>query len=148
MKYKRFLDESKEELLELKINHYIKNLEYIVKHEKGNRTEQAQIFLDKYKEENSGSESDTEPININQGEEEIRNLTQNQVNYLNMKKHKIDELIKIINSIQKNQTIVLIEFSYGRQAPLSKINGDGIKLYRNSIRVLNKLLKKTSKNIA
>ncbi|CAG8628449.1 996_t:CDS:10, partial [Diversispora eburnea] len=42
----------------------------------------------------------------------------------NTKKRKIDGLIKIINSIQKNQTIVLIEFSYGRRAPLSKIISD------------------------
>ncbi|CAG8537838.1 1219_t:CDS:10, partial [Ambispora leptoticha] len=66
----------------------------------------------------------------------------------NTKKHKIDGLIKMINSIQKNQTIVLIEFSYGRRAPLSKIEGDEVKLCRNSMRVLNKLLKETPKDVA
>ncbi|CAG8553276.1 6562_t:CDS:2 [Scutellospora calospora] len=66
----------------------------------------------------------------------------------NMKKHKIDGLFKMINSIQKDQTIVLIEFSYGRRASLSKIEGDEVKLYRNSMKVLNKLLKETPKDVA
>ncbi|CAG8697485.1 11127_t:CDS:2 [Funneliformis caledonium] len=71
-----------------------------------------------------------------------------RVNYPDMKKHKIDGLTKIINTTQKNQTIILIEFSFCRRTPQSKEDNNQIKLYRNSMRTLNKLLQSISKDIA
>ncbi|CAI2198185.1 14456_t:CDS:2, partial [Funneliformis geosporum] len=49
---------------------------------------------------------------------------------------------------KQNQTIILFEFSYGRRAPLSKEDGDEIKLCRNSMRILNNLLHNVPKDKA
>lgn len=63
------------------------------------------------------------------------------------KHHKIDGLIKVIKT-KKNQAIILFEFSYGRQAPLSKEDGDEVKLCRNSMQILNNLLQNVPKDKA
>ncbi|CAG8771073.1 20162_t:CDS:2 [Gigaspora margarita] len=57
------------------------------------------------------------------------------------KDHEFDGLYKVIRTIGKSQPIIMIEFSYGRKVPLPKKDGDQLKLYRNSMRTLNKLLK-------
>jgi len=57
------------------------------------------------------------------------------------KDHKFDGLYKVIRTTGKGQVIILVEFSYGRKEPESKKDGDQLKLCRNAMRTLNKLLK-------
>ncbi|CAG8601791.1 16912_t:CDS:2, partial [Acaulospora colombiana] len=64
------------------------------------------------------------------------------------KKHKIDGLFKVIKAKQKNQAIIIVEFSFGRKAPLTKEDGDQVKLCQNSMRILNKLLQDVPKDKA
>lgn len=64
------------------------------------------------------------------------------------KKHKLDGIFKMIKTTQKNQSIIIVEFSFGRRAPLKKEDGDHIKLCRNSMRILNKLLQDVPKEKA
>ncbi|CAG8568948.1 2276_t:CDS:10 [Ambispora gerdemannii] len=64
------------------------------------------------------------------------------------KNHKIDELFKVIKTTQKNQAIIIVEFSFGRRAPLTKEDNDQVKLCRNSMRILNKLLQSVPKDKA
>ncbi|CAI2178565.1 2598_t:CDS:2, partial [Funneliformis geosporum] len=56
------------------------------------------------------------------------------------KQHKIDGIFKAIKTTQKSQAIIIVEFSFARNAPEAKENGDQIKLCRNSMRILNKVL--------
>ncbi|CAG8593431.1 13445_t:CDS:10, partial [Ambispora gerdemannii] len=64
------------------------------------------------------------------------------------KKHKFDGLYKVISTRGKGQTIVIIEFSRGRTTPMSKRDGDSLKLCRNAMRTLNVLLGKVPKERA
>ncbi|KAG9297851.1 hypothetical protein G9A89_006792 [Geosiphon pyriformis] len=64
------------------------------------------------------------------------------------KNHKFDGLYKVIRTTNKNQVIIITEFSYARKTPLSKKNGDQLKLCRNSMRTLNKLLQIVPKGCA
>ena len=56
------------------------------------------------------------------------------------KKHKIDGIFKVIKTTQKSQTIIIVEFSFARKEPETKEDGDQVKLCRNSMRILNKIL--------
>jgi len=64
------------------------------------------------------------------------------------KDHKFDGLYKVIRTTGKGQVIIIVEFSYGRRAPESKKDGDQLKLCRNAMRTLNKLLKAVPKDRA
>jgi hypothetical protein len=56
------------------------------------------------------------------------------------KHHKFDGLFKVIRTKSKNQVIIIIEFSSGRKASLTKELNDRVKLCRNAMRVLNDAL--------
>jgi len=57
------------------------------------------------------------------------------------KNRKIDGVLKVLKARKKkHQTICIIEFSYGEKAPDNKETGDNVKLARNAMRILNKLL--------
>lgn len=56
------------------------------------------------------------------------------------KKHKIDGIFKVIKTTKKSQAIIIVEFSFARKAPETKEDGDQVKLCRNSMRILNKIL--------
>ncbi|CAJ0856062.1 17714_t:CDS:10 [Entrophospora sp. SA101] len=58
-----FLNECEEEPFEIKIDLYIKSLEDIVKHEKGNRAEKAQTLIDRYKKERDAMMNNSGAIN-------------------------------------------------------------------------------------
>ena len=60
----------------------------------------------------------------------------------------MDGLVKVIKTTQKNEAIIIVEFSFARRAPLSKEDGDQVKLCRNSMRILNHLLKTMPKEKA
>ncbi|CAG8562768.1 18728_t:CDS:2 [Acaulospora morrowiae] len=64
------------------------------------------------------------------------------------KDHKFGGLYKVIRGTGKGQVIIIIEFSYGRKTPESKKSGDMLKLCRNAMRALNKLLKTIPKDSA
>ncbi|CAG8592873.1 8610_t:CDS:2, partial [Acaulospora morrowiae] len=64
------------------------------------------------------------------------------------KKHKIDGILKVIKATEKDQVLVIVEFSFGRRAPLTKEDGDQVKLCRNSMRILNKILQGVPKDKA
>src|SRR6266498_804863 len=64
------------------------------------------------------------------------------------KKHKIDGVFKVIKTTQKHQVVIIVEFSFARRAPLAKEGGDQVKLCRNSMRILNNLLKSIPKEKA
>ncbi|CAG8631413.1 1750_t:CDS:10, partial [Paraglomus occultum] len=64
------------------------------------------------------------------------------------KKHKFDGLYKVIKAVDKSQAIIIIEFSRGRKTPTSKKYDDQVKMCRNSMRTLNKLLQTVPKNLA
>ncbi|CAG8614789.1 7829_t:CDS:2, partial [Diversispora eburnea] len=64
------------------------------------------------------------------------------------KNHKFDGLYKVISTTGKNQAIIIIEFSRGRKTPMSKKDGDLIKLCRNAMRTLNVQLRKVPKERA
>lgn len=49
------------------------------------------------------------------------------------KKHKIVGLFKMIKVTDKNQAIIIIEFSFARKASATKEDDDQVKLCRNSI---------------
>ena len=53
------------------------------------------------------------------------------------KQHKIDGIFKIIKT---TQAIIIVEFSFARKEPETKEDGDQVKLCRNSMRILNKIL--------
>ncbi|CAG8493138.1 5281_t:CDS:10 [Paraglomus occultum] len=57
------------------------------------------------------------------------------------KSHKIDGVFKVIRTTGKGQTIIMIEFSRARKTSCNKKEGDGLKLCRNAMRILNKLLR-------
>ncbi|CAG8630309.1 8090_t:CDS:2, partial [Diversispora eburnea] len=59
----------------------------------------------------------------------------------NTKNHKFDSLYKVISTTGNNQIIIIVEFSRGRKTPVSKKDGDLIKLCRNAMRALNALLR-------
>ena len=46
----------------------------------------------------------------------------------------------MIKATDRNQVIIIIEFSFARKASVTKEDGDQVKLCRNSMRILNKLL--------
>jgi len=54
----------------------------------------------------------------------------------------------VIRTTGKVQVIIIVEFSYGRKVPLSKKDGDQLKLCRNTMRILNRLLKTVPKDRA
>ncbi|CAG8619334.1 9296_t:CDS:10 [Dentiscutata erythropus] len=56
------------------------------------------------------------------------------------KKHKFDGLFKVIRTNLKNQVIIVVEFSSGRKASLTKEHNDHVKLCRNAMRTLNAVL--------
>ncbi|CAG8787984.1 31161_t:CDS:1, partial [Racocetra persica] len=58
----------------------------------------------------------------------------------------MDKLVKVIKTKQ-SQAIILFKFLYSRRAPKSKKDRDEVKLYRNSMRILNNLLQNISKDI-
>lgn len=43
----------------------------------------------------------------------------------------------MIKATEKNQAIIIIKFSFARKAPITKEDGDQVKLCRNSMRILN-----------
>ncbi|CAG8582695.1 1260_t:CDS:2, partial [Dentiscutata erythropus] len=57
-----FLEECEVESLELKIDCYLKSLEYIAKYEQGNRSQRAQTLLDKYRELQENGKMDANQI--------------------------------------------------------------------------------------
>ena len=60
---------------------------------------------------------------------------------MNIKDYKFNGLYKMIRITDKGQIIIIIEFLYRRKAPESKKDGNQLKLYWNTMRTLNKLLK-------
>ncbi|CAJ0844668.1 485_t:CDS:10 [Entrophospora sp. SA101] len=56
------------------------------------------------------------------------------------KHHKFDGLFKVIRTKLKNQVIIVVEFSSGRKASLTKEHDDHVKLCRNAMRILNAVL--------
>ncbi|RIB20579.1 hypothetical protein C2G38_2141096 [Gigaspora rosea] len=56
------------------------------------------------------------------------------------KKHKFDGLFKVIRTNLKNQVIIVVEFSSGRKASLTKEHNDHVKLCQNAMRTLNVVL--------
>ena len=56
------------------------------------------------------------------------------------KNHKFDGLFKMIRTKPKNQVLIVVEFSSGRKASLTKEHNDHIKLCRNAMRILNAVL--------
>ncbi|CAG8721426.1 8452_t:CDS:2, partial [Funneliformis caledonium] len=54
--------------------------------------------------------------------------------------HKFDGLFKVIRTKPKNQVIIVVEFSSGRKASLTKEHNDHVKLCRNAMRILNAVL--------
>jgi hypothetical protein len=56
------------------------------------------------------------------------------------KKHKFDGLFKVIRTKPKNQVIIVVEFSSGRKASLTKEHNDHVKLCRNVMWILNAVL--------
>jgi hypothetical protein len=63
------------------------------------------------------------------------------------KQHKIDGVFKAIKT-NKNQAIIIVEFSRGRRTSSTKKDGDHVKLSRNAMRILNKLLESVPRDIA
>jgi hypothetical protein len=59
----------------------------------------------------------------------------------------MDGVFKAIKT-NKNQAIIIVEFSRGSRAPPAKEGEDCIKLCRNSMRILNKLLESVRDNAA
>src|SRR5438132_10727423 len=56
------------------------------------------------------------------------------------KKHNFDGLFKAIRTKLTNQVIIIVEFSSGRKASLTKEHKDHVKLCRNAMRILNAIL--------
>ena len=59
------------------------------------------------------------------------------------KTHKFDGVVRSLQAEKKNpRTIGIVEFSRGKKASKTKDIDDQVKLGRNAVRVLNKLLEK------
>ncbi|CAB4423614.1 unnamed protein product [Rhizophagus irregularis] len=58
------------------------------------------------------------------------------------KSHKIDGVLKVFQTKKCRQVIIIIEFSHGQYASTDKDTDDKVKLSRNAMRILNKILDK------
>ncbi|CAI2198549.1 13094_t:CDS:2, partial [Funneliformis geosporum] len=64
------------------------------------------------------------------------------------KSHKIDGIFKAIKTKRENKALIIIECSKGPKTPEQKKYDDHVKLCRNSMRLLNKVLENVPKNYA
>ncbi|CAH1767977.1 4138_t:CDS:2, partial [Entrophospora sp. SA101] len=119
-----FLNECEEEPFEIKIDLYIKSLEDIVKHEKGNRAEKAQTLIDRYKKErdammnNSGAingvldkrNQEVEDHKVQSKKPEMEGVFQIIINFMTKHQFRISKLERIKRRLFKIIMLLTISF--------------------------------------